>query len=125
MESAEHAARRASWQARQGDRLLSPSAAACAIIPGHENDGFRPMLILRNLIGLAARRVLSDPKVQAKAADFYDAEVRPRARSAARSARENLDFARSELREAAAEVDPRDNPKEFFVRAKKRLFGDG
>lgn len=81
------------------------------------------MPVLRNLLFMAARRVMTDPRVRAKAADMYDAEVRPRAHNAAKATKANLDFARDELREIAAEIDPRDDPKAFLRAAKKRLFG--
>jgi hypothetical protein len=81
-----------------------------------------PMLILRRLLAYAARRVASDPRVQAKAAELYEAEVKPRAEAAWRNTKANLDFAKSELRDVAGETDPLKNPKEFMSKAKKRLL---
>jgi hypothetical protein len=81
------------------------------------------MLILRRLLTHAARRAAADPRVQAKAADLYEEQVKPRADTAWRNTKANFDFAKSELRDIAGETDPRKNPTEFLSKAKKRLFG--
>jgi hypothetical protein len=80
------------------------------------------MLTLRRLLAYAARRVASDPRVQAKAAAVYETEVKPRAKAAWRNTKANLDFAKSELRDVAGEADPLKNPREFVTKAKKRLL---
>ncbi|MDP6517551.1 MAG: hypothetical protein QF926_13150 [Alphaproteobacteria bacterium] len=80
------------------------------------------MLILRRLLTYAAQRVATDPRVQAKAGEVYENTVRPRAKAAAGKARANLDFARAELSDLAAETDPLTNPLEFAAKAKRRLF---
>jgi hypothetical protein len=82
------------------------------------------MLILRRLLTHAARRAAADPRVQAKAAEVYETKVKPRADTALRNTKANLDFAKSELREIAGEADPRKKPMEFLARTKKR-FLDG
>ena len=83
------------------------------------------MLILRNLLFQAVRKVASDPRVQQKAAAAYDEEVKPRVESAGRFAKDNIDFARGELREIAAETNPLENPGGFFRKARQRLFASG
>jgi hypothetical protein len=79
-------------------------------------------MILRRLLAEAARRLAADPKVQAKAADVYQTEIRPRAKTVARDTRANYDFARSELADIAHETDPLKDPKGFLLKAKKRLY---
>ncbi len=80
------------------------------------------MLLLRRLLAMAARRVAADPQVQAKATEVYQTQVKPRAQSAARETKANLDFARSELSDIAREIDPIKNPKAFLAQAKRRLY---
>jgi len=79
-------------------------------------------MLLRRLFAMAARRVAADPQVQAKAAKVYQTQVKPRARSAARETKANLDFAKSELSDIAREIDPIKNPKAFLAQAKRRLY---
>ena len=81
------------------------------------------MLLLRRLLTYAVRRVVSDPRVQAKAAELYAAKVKPRVEAALRDTKANLDFAKSELRDVASETDPLKNPREFVAKAKTRLLG--
>lgn len=80
------------------------------------------MPILRRLLAYAARRAASDPRARAKAAELYEAEIKPRGEAAWRNTKANLDFAKSELREVARETDPRKRPLEYMAKAKKRLF---
>ncbi len=79
-------------------------------------------VLVRRLLAMAARKVAADPQVQAKAADVYQSQVRPRVKSAARETKANLDFARSELSDIARDIDPIKNPKAFLAQAKKRLY---
>ena len=80
------------------------------------------MVILRNLLFRAVRKIASDPRVQQKAAAAYDQEVKPRVESAGRFAKNNIDFARGELRDIAAETSPLENPGGFIRKARRRLF---
>ncbi len=82
------------------------------------------MVLLRRLLFQAARRIAADPRVQDKAAEFYQGQVRPRAQAAARETGSRLKAARDELRDIAAETDPRDDPKGFANKVKRR-FLDG
>ncbi len=66
-------------------------------------------MILRRLLFSAARRLAADPKVQAKAADVYDRDVKPK-----------LSAARDELQELAKEVNPLDDPSGFARRLRDR-----
>lgn len=79
------------------------------------------MLPLRRLLWIAAKRIASDERVQAKAADMIETEIKPRARSAWGRAKPKLDKARSELRDIAAETDPRRDPGAFAANVAKRL----
>ena len=80
------------------------------------------MLLMRRLLAMAARKVAADPKVQAKAAEVYQTQVKPRAQSAARETKANLDFAKSELSDIARDIDPIKNPRAFLAKAKQRLY---
>lgn len=81
------------------------------------------MLILRRLLTRVAARVASDPRVQAKAAEVLEQEVKPRAQAAWRRAKPKLESARDELREIAQETDPREHPGRFAAKVKDRVLG--
>ncbi|MFQ5940066.1 MAG: hypothetical protein ACE5KL_08395 [Alphaproteobacteria bacterium] len=80
------------------------------------------MLILRRLVLHAARRIASDPRVQAKAAEVFEKEVKPRAKAAWRQTKPRLDAAKAELQDIAGETDPREKPREFAAKVKQRFF---
>ena len=82
------------------------------------------MALLHRLLLQAARRAAADPRLQAKAADFYQNEVKPRARAAWRETKPRLAAAKQDLKDIARETDPRDDPKGFAVKLKRR-FVDG
>ncbi len=79
------------------------------------------MLMLRSLLLRAARQLAADPRVQAKAADLYESEVKPRAQAAWRETKPKLDAAKSELQDIAKETDPRRDPRGFAAKLKARL----
>jgi hypothetical protein len=68
------------------------------------------MVLLRNLLIGAARRIASNPEVQARAARTYESEVKPRLRAAG-----------DELRDLAGETDPRRDPAGFARRLGRRI----
>ena len=68
----------------------------------------------------AAVRAASDPRLQAKARDVFDEEVRPRAGDVWRRAEPRLDAARSDLIDAAKAADPRRDPARFAGEVIKR-----
>ncbi len=87
------------------------------------------MPLLRRLLLHAARHIALDPRARAKAAEVLEKEVKPRARAAWRqakpkldAARAGLDAARAELKDIAAETDPRKNPGEFAAKVKRRFL---
>ncbi len=83
------------------------------------------MPILGRLLVYAAAKLTSDPRVRAKAADVLEREVKPRAAAAWRRTRPKLEAARDELRDIAEETDPRENPRAFAVKVKKRFLERG
>ncbi len=68
------------------------------------------MPLLRRLLLTAARRVAADPKVQAKAADVYQRDVKPK-----------ISAAKDELRDLAGEVNPLEDPAGFARRLGARI----
>ena len=78
--------------------------------------------MLRHLLFQAVRRIVADPRVQQKAAATYNKEVKPRMQEAGKFAKDNIDFARGELKDIAAETSPLENPGGFLRKAQKRLF---
>lgn len=68
------------------------------------------MPLLRNLLITAARRLASHPQVRARAAETYEAEVKPR-----------LQAAGDELRDIAREHDPLSDPLGFARRLGARV----
>lgn len=79
-------------------------------------------MLIRRLLAQAARQVAADPRVQAKAAQVFETEVKPRAAAAWRQAKPHLDQARDDLRDIARESDPRRNPREFAAKVKARFI---
>ena len=80
------------------------------------------MPILRRLFVHAATRLASDPRVRAKAAEVVEREVKPRAAAAWQRTRPKLEAARDDLRDIAAETDPRENPRAFAAKVKARFL---
>lgn len=71
------------------------------------------MPLLRMLLWKAARRLASDPRMQQIAVDAYD-KARPKVEQTAR-----------EIRQAAREASPLDDPGAFARRVKQRLGRKG
>lgn len=68
------------------------------------------MPLLRNLLVSAARRIASNPEVQARAVDTYEKSVKPR-----------ISAAREELQDLARENDPLKDPGGFARRIRDRV----
>jgi len=66
--------------------------------------------MLRRLLISAARRFAADPKVQAKAADVYEQDVKPK-----------LSAAQDELKDLTGEVNPLEDPAGFARRLRDRV----
>lgn len=79
------------------------------------------MPVLRHLFWNVAKRVASDPRVQARAAEVYDNSVKPKAQEAWRRVKPRIAAARDEVRQAAADVDPRHDPRGFAREIKRRM----
>lgn len=67
------------------------------------------MALLKTLLWKAAQRLASDPRMREIAADAYD-KARPKVEETAR-----------QIRDAAREASPLDDPTEFARNVKKRL----
>ncbi len=80
------------------------------------------MAIFPRLLLHAARRLASDPRVRAKAAEVFDKEVKPRAEAAWRRTKPKIEAAKAELRDIAAETEPRKDPRKFARKVKERLL---
>ncbi|MFQ5618291.1 MAG: hypothetical protein ACE5FR_04895 [Rhodospirillales bacterium] len=87
------------------------------------------MPLLRRLLWNAARHLALDPRARAKAAEVIEKEVKPRARAAWRQARPKvaaakaeMDAAKADLKDIAAETDPRKDPRQFAARVKRRFL---
>ena len=83
------------------------------------------MWMLPRLLLRAVKRIASDPRVQAKATEVFEKEVKPRAKAAWRQTKPRLDTAMTELRDIARETDPRENPRKFVAKVKQRLLDRG
>ena len=79
------------------------------------------MTILHRLFFQAVAKAVANPRVRAKAAEVVEREVKPRAQAAWRETKPKLESARDELRDIAAEADPRRDPKGFARRLRDRL----
>lgn len=77
--------------------------------------------MLRRLLLYAAKRIALDPRVQDKAAELYETELKPRARAAGRGAKAKFDVVKDELKDIAREADPREDPRAFAAKVKKRI----
>lgn len=80
------------------------------------------MVVLRRLLVGAVARLASDPRVRARAADVLEHEVKPRAAAAWLRTKPKLEAVREELRDIAAEADPRENPRAFAAKLKDRML---
>ena len=90
------------------------------------------MTLLRRALFMAAKRAASDPHIQAKAREFARDEVAPRVKDAieraapvANRAKKRASAAAGDLREAAREHPPLDDPKAFLADARRRMTRGG
>lgn len=90
------------------------------------------MTLLRRAIFMAARRMVSDPVVQAKARELARDEIAPRVGEAVERMRPAVGKAKAkagntmrELRDVAAEASPVENPGAFIKAARDRFRNDG
>ncbi len=79
------------------------------------------MVLLNRLLAYAARRIAADPRVQRKAAELVETELKPRARQLGRHAKAKLDVVRDEVKDIAREADPRKDPRAFAAKVKERI----
>jgi len=83
------------------------------------------MAILNRLLAQAAAKLASNPRVRAKAAEVVEREVKPRAAEVWRQTKPKLESVRDELRDIAAETDPRDDPRAFAAKIRQRIRDRG
>ena len=76
---------------------------------------------LRRLLFNAARKAAADPRIRAKVAEVFEQEVKPRAKAAWAETKPKLEAARDDVKEAAAKIDPRDDPAGFAGELKRRV----
>lgn len=81
--------------------------------------------MLRRMLFHTARRLASDPRLRAKAAEVLEHEVKPRAEAAWREIKPRLEAAKAELEDVASEADPRESPRKFAAKLKARLIDRG
>ncbi len=79
------------------------------------------MVLLNRLLAYAARRIASDPRVQEKAAELVETELKPRAREFGRQAKAKLDVVRDEVKDIARVADPLKDPRAFAAKVKERI----
>ena len=79
------------------------------------------MALLHRLIAYVARRVASDPRVQQKAGELMETELKPRARVFGRQAKAKFEVVKEEVKDIAREADPRENPRAFVLKVKERI----
>jgi len=70
----------------------------------------------------AVKRLASDPRARAKAAEVFEKEVKPRAAQAWRQGKPRFDAAKRDIQEIAREADPRKDPRRFVAKLKRRFF---
>ena len=83
------------------------------------------MLLIRQLVLYAARRIAADPRVRAKAAEVLETEIKPRAKAAWRQTKPKIEAAAAELKDIARETRPLQHPAKFAARLKQRLKEGG
>ena len=81
----------------------------------------RRLAMLRRLLLRTVWRIASDPRVQAKAAEVYGRDVKPRAKAAWEGAKPKLNAVRDDVKRAADAADPRESPVKFAAELKNRL----
>ncbi len=82
------------------------------------------MTLLHRALWMAVRKVAADPRVRAKAVQVFDDEVKPRAAAAWERTKPRIETAKAELKQIAAETDPRKDPRGFAAKVKARFLDD-
>lgn len=77
--------------------------------------------MMRMLFWRAATRLAADPRVQAKASELFEREVKPRAVALGQRVKPTVQAVREEVGEAAREADPLEDPKGFASELKDRF----
>jgi hypothetical protein len=78
-------------------------------------------LLMRRIVWRAAVTAAQNPRVQAKAAEVYTTQVKPRAEETWARAKPVIDAKRAELKDVASETPPLKRPLAFSRRAAASL----
>ena len=79
------------------------------------------MAIIERMLFKAAVKVAKNPRVQAKALEVFEDKIKPRAEQAWKKAKPQLEATLHEVREAAEDIDPGEDPQGFATRVRQRL----
>ncbi len=80
------------------------------------------MAVLHPWLWRVAKFVASNPRIQGKAVDLFEKEVKPRAEDAWRQTKPKLDAAKADIQEIARETNPRQDPRKFASKVMKRFL---
>lgn len=78
--------------------------------------------MLRSLLFNIAKRIVTDPRVQHKAASTYERDIRPVVKDATKRMKSNIEFAAEEIRETAKVSHPLKEPADFIEKVRTRLL---
>ena len=77
--------------------------------------------MMRRLFWRAATRLAADPRIQARAYDVFEQEVKPRARALGKQVEPAVRAVREDVSEAARDANPLRDPKQFASGLKSRF----
>ena len=78
--------------------------------------------MLRSLLFSIAKRIVTDPRVQQKAASTYERDIRPVVKDATKRMKSNIEFAAEEIRETAKDSHPLKEPGDFIQKVRTKLL---
>jgi len=78
--------------------------------------------VLRSLLFNIAKRIVTDPRVQQKAASTYEQDIRPVVKDATKRMKSNIEFAAEEIRETAKHSHPLKEPGDFVQKVRAKLL---
>ena len=79
------------------------------------------MPLLRRVLMMAAQRLAADPRVRQKAAEVFENEVKPRAKTAWREVEPKVQAVRDDIKDTARDVDVRKDPVGFAKEAANKI----
>jgi hypothetical protein len=78
--------------------------------------------VLRSLLFNIAKRIITDPRVQQKAASTNERDIRPVVKDATKRMKSNIEFAAEEIRETAKDSHPLTEPGDFIQKIRTKLL---